>query len=154
MPCVFCEIAEGKRDRGRVFRKTRFSVSILDAHPLARGHSLVIPLKHYENLMEMPASERAALINDVAATQKLLFHAFGLQGMDLRQHYRPFLPESFLKVNHVHFHLLPRSLDDEIFTHATFKETRLRKKLGEKQAQSLVKKIRAAARMRGAPRMR
>ncbi len=39
-------------------------------------------------------------------------------GCDIRQHCKPFLPESRLKVNHVHFHVLPREFQDELFLHS------------------------------------
>ena len=36
-------------------------------------------------------------------------------GVDVRQNYRPFKPQSPLKVNHVHFHVLPRSEGDYLY---------------------------------------
>jgi diadenosine tetraphosphate (Ap4A) HIT family hydrolase len=37
------------------------------------------------------------------------------EGVDVRQNYRPFLAPSKLKVDHVHFHVLPRTNEDELY---------------------------------------
>jgi diadenosine tetraphosphate (Ap4A) HIT family hydrolase len=36
-------------------------------------------------------------------------------GCDIRQNFRPFIKQNQLKIDHVHFHLLPRTLEDEMF---------------------------------------
>lgn len=37
-------------------------------------------------------------------------------GCDVRQNYRPFLPQGRVKIDHLHFHVLPRTNEDELFT--------------------------------------
>jgi histidine triad (HIT) family protein len=50
--CVFCGIAAGDIP-GRIVHETDGAVAFLDANPLARGHTLVIPRDHFERLDDL-----------------------------------------------------------------------------------------------------
>ena len=52
-------------------------------------------------------------------------------GCDIRQHCRPFLPEGRTKVNHVHFHLIPRTFKDELYARSQVCEEGIFKQLPE-----------------------
>ena len=56
--CVFCQIARGKRPASLIYEDERV-MAFLDARPVTEGHTLVIPKKHYENILEIPDSELA-----------------------------------------------------------------------------------------------
>lgn len=51
--CVFCKIIKGEIKADIVEDSDNFIV-MNDAHPVAEGHCLVIPKKHYEVIFEMP----------------------------------------------------------------------------------------------------
>lgn len=36
-------------------------------------------------------------------------------GCDIRSNYRPFMKQNWVKVDHLHFHLQPRELEDELY---------------------------------------
>jgi hypothetical protein len=36
-------------------------------------------------------------------------------GCDVSQHYRPFIPDNAFKVSHLHIHIRPRYLDDDLY---------------------------------------
>ena len=44
--CVFCEIAKGKIPCNKIYEDKEF-LAFLDIRPLNKGHTLVIPKKHY-----------------------------------------------------------------------------------------------------------
>lgn len=91
------------------------SASVIFSDPrLVRGHLLVIPNRHAEKLSELSPEERRDLLELAIDFQRRIMENLA-SGCDLEQHCRPFLPEGRLKVNHVHIHLLPRELDDEIY---------------------------------------
>ncbi len=142
MACPFCEIVAGIKKQHVVAENTH-ALAVLDHLPLVEGHTLVIPKKHYENLMEMPREELCSLILHVAETEKAVLEATGAGGADVRQHYRPFIPEGPLKVNHVHFHVIPRNPDDELYK-KMLNEIPLRKKPSEREFEAVAKKIKAA----------
>ena len=47
--CIFCKLANGIFDTNTVYEDENFRV-ILDIAPAAKGHCLVLPKKHFENL--------------------------------------------------------------------------------------------------------
>jgi len=135
--CVFCKIASGK-EKAHVLSETINTVSLLDSHPKARGHALVVPKKHFETLWEMPAEVRCELYDEAAKVGEAVMHATGATGLDVIQHYWPFVPEIQLKKAHAHVHLIPRDKNDAIF-----KKPGIRLGLSEQQLTETAEKIRA-----------
>jgi len=58
--CIFCSIADGEVP-GEIVYEDEDVLAFLDANPLARGHTLVIPRSHHETLAELPADLGAAV---------------------------------------------------------------------------------------------
>jgi len=77
------------------------------------GHVLVIPKRHVEKLSELSKEEREELLNETITIEEKLLTK--VSGVDISQHYRPFIPENPLKVDHLHVHLRPRELNDELY---------------------------------------
>ena len=106
MACIFCEIASGGIN-AHVIEESDLAIAFLDAFPLARGHSLVVPRAHRERMEEMGEAECAAtfeLARRVAARIRRLHgdalvavHNGKLAGQE---------------VGHVHVHIIPRSARD------------------------------------------
>lgn len=111
MPCPFCTIDEIKT---RTLEEGNLIRVVLSNPRLTPGHLLVIPKRHAEALWELNAEEERALFETAIKYQKRIVEKFST-GCDLRQNYRPFLPESEVKVNHMHLHLVPRNFEDELY---------------------------------------
>ena len=47
--CIFCKIANGEIPSRTLYEDERYRV-ILDMGPATRGHALVLPKEHFENL--------------------------------------------------------------------------------------------------------
>src|SRR3989338_6153507 len=88
---------------------------ILSNPYLLVGHCLVIPIEHYECLDEIPNNICIELFFETRNVARLLRERLGASGIDIRHNFRPFLRESQYKVNHLHFHVIPRELDDELY---------------------------------------
>lgn len=56
--CVFCSIVEGTAPAERVY-EDEFVVAIMDIHPAATGHVLVIPKTHSQDLWTSKARTRS-----------------------------------------------------------------------------------------------
>ncbi len=110
--CVFCEIASRHGDR--ILREYEFVFVMFSDPRLMPGHLLVIPRRHAEKLSELSADEKTELFKIVEQYEEKLLRS-GAPGCDIRSHYRPFMPESRLKVDHLHIHLLPRAFGDELY---------------------------------------
>ncbi len=110
--CPFCKILQEKGSR--FFKEHEYSFVIFSDPRLVPGHLLVIPKRHAERLAELSLPEKAELLSLVETYEEKILKA-GAAGCDIRQNYRPFLKPSALKVNHMHFHLLPRENEDVLF---------------------------------------
>ena len=140
MPCAFCDIASGKL-KAAIVSKSRFAVAFLDKYPVVEGHCLVVPKKHYESLWALPEKELTDFIKLVSKVQRLICDNLNYEGTDLRQHYRPFLLETELVKRHVHFHIIPRTFNDQIFQKSLKHHESLRTKPVLVKLRKVAKKI-------------
>ncbi|CAI9831510.1 MAG: HIT family protein [Nitrosopumilus sp.] len=100
--CPFCGIAGG-RIPARIVRRTRLSVSFLDASPLARGHVLAVPSSHRERIQDMTEEECSDLFGLV---RSLASGTDSIHGSTLVAVHNG--PGAGQEVPHVHVHLVPR----------------------------------------------
>lgn len=61
--CIFCKIIEGDVKADILDDSNDNFIVINDSNPVAEGHCLVIPRKHYETLLDMPASLGGELLS-------------------------------------------------------------------------------------------
>jgi len=108
--CIFCNIKKEE-----IIAETKFCYVIPDKYPVSRGHILVVPKNHCENIVQIPDKELFDIIKTIKIMEKKMLENLKVKGIDLRQNYRPFVPEGKLRKNHVHFHLIPRSFEDLIY---------------------------------------
>jgi diadenosine tetraphosphate (Ap4A) HIT family hydrolase len=109
MPCPFCNIVELKY---RLLEEGDDFIIILSNPRLMPGHTLVIPKRHIRKPSEMSAEERKNLFNATLKWQDKITSVLST-GCDVRQNYRPFIKENQLKIDHVHYHLIPREFEDK-----------------------------------------
>jgi histidine triad (HIT) family protein len=107
MHCIFCDIVSGKRDGYFIYEDADL-VAFLDKYPIDKGHSLVVPKKHYEKITDMEPVEVGNLfakipyiVNKVlAATKADAFSIAQNNGRAAKQ-----------IIPHVHIHIIPRYND-------------------------------------------
>ena len=130
--CVFCNY-----DKSKAIRESENSFTILSDPYLLKGHCLVVPKNHYENILEVPEDILIELIKEVKEVERLLLERFGASGADIRQNYRPFQKENDLKVNHLHFHIIPREFEDELYKESMVYEKYVFKELDDKTLEEM-----------------
>jgi len=106
MDCIFCKIVNGEIP-AKVIDETEKSLAFLDAFPLTKGHSIVIPKNHYEKMQEIPPEENAELFETVS---RVLSKVDKLTNATLVALHNG--KDSGQEVPHVHIHLIPRSKED------------------------------------------
>ena len=111
MECPFCfvikEISEPIYEGKEVY--------VMLSNPrVVPGHTLIIPRRHIEKPAELTSSERKELFDTVILFQEKIISKIS-SGCDVRENYRPFVPQSRLKIDHIHFHLIPRELNDDLY---------------------------------------
>lgn len=106
--CIFCSIVSGQQPGAQVYRDDNFLV-IMDKYPINKGHTLVIPKKHYENLLQMPTAEVSRLYTIVPIVAKAVVSAVDADGFNVGQNNGIAANQI---VPHVHVHIVPRFIDD------------------------------------------
>jgi len=132
--CRFC-----LGDNDIIVREGENIKTILSNPYLIKGHSLVMPKIHRERLSMYPSKVYSELMNEVVYIQELLMEKLNALGCDIKSNYRPFLPESDLKVDHLHFHIIPLFPNDKLSNKLDRKDNY--KKLFSKLEDSLIKKL-------------
>lgn len=106
--CIFCKIAKGEIPAEKIKESDNF-FAIRDKYPHAKGHSLVIPKKHFVTSLDIPnklGDELLKMIKDVASD--LLDEKYG-DGFNVLQNN---LEVAGQVVMHAHFHIIPRKEKD------------------------------------------
>ena len=86
------------------------------------GHLLVTPKRHVEQPWNLTEAELKEIFSHIHELQKRITETLGT-GCDIRQNYRPFMKQGRLKVDHLHFHLLPRTFQDDLYERSMKYET-------------------------------
>ena len=116
MDCIFCKIIS-KEIPAKILYEDDDSLSFLDAFPVAKGHTLVVPKKHFAKIQDMPSDLNQKLFDSV---HKMINKVDALEGSTLVAVHNG--KESGQEVPHVHVHLIPRSVTDSAGpVHSMFK---------------------------------
>ena len=106
--CIFCKLANGVFPTRVVYEDETFTV-IMDNGPVTKGHSLILPKEHYDNIYELPdevASKALVLAKKMAVHMKQVLKA---DGFNVIQNNEPVAGQT---VFHFHMHLIPRYEND------------------------------------------
>ena len=106
MDCIFCKIIS-KEIPAKILYEDEDTIAFLDAFPVAKGHTLVIPKQHYVKIQDLPSEINEKLFNTV---HKMIPKVDSLQGSTLVAIHNG--KDSGQEVPHVHVHLIPRSNSD------------------------------------------
>ncbi|MFY9301127.1 MAG: HIT domain-containing protein [Candidatus Nitrosotenuis sp.] len=135
MDCIFCKIVSGQI-KARTVMETENSLAFLDAFPLTKGHTLVIPKKHYEKIQQMPQRDNADLFETV---HRVIAKVDALTGATLIAIHNG--KNAGQEIPHVHVHLIPRSQDDSASAvHRMFEK---RPNLSDKEFDQLLSQIKS-----------
>jgi len=102
--CTFCAIASGRIQSSKVYDGSN-SMAFLDINPRNPGHTLVIPKRHYETILDMSGTEAGRLFEDVRRIAAMVKNGTKAQGISISQSNGKAAGQV---VPHVHFHIIPR----------------------------------------------
>lgn len=109
--CIFCKIIE-KSIPSKVLFENDKNLAFLDIFPISKGHTIVIPKNHYNNLEEIPNNELSELFEIVKKVSILLHKKLKVDGYNILQNN---FRAAGQVVNHFHVHIIPRSNEDGKF---------------------------------------
>lgn len=133
MDCIFCKIIK-KEIPAKIIAETEKSLAFMDAFPLTKGHSLVIPKTHYEKVQDISSEDNADLFETVRRTIGKVDKITNATLVAIHNG-----KESGQEIPHVHIHLIPRSPQDSAGpVHSMFHKA---EKLSESEINELYNKL-------------
>lgn len=133
--CIFCKIASGKIP-SRVVAQNERAMALLDAFPLAAGHTLVIPKQHYAKVQEMGREDAMGLFEIAWQVSGAVEAGSGVNASTIAIHNGR---EAGQEIPHVHVHIVPRKQGDGAGAiHSMFKN---KPKLSPDEMDSVCEKI-------------
>lgn len=102
--CIFCKIIKGDIPSNAIYEDDDFKV-ILDVGPVAEGHSLILPKKHYQDFYELPEELAVKTIKLAKKLVPQITEALKCDGFNILQNNKEVADQS---VPHYHMHLIPR----------------------------------------------
>jgi histidine triad (HIT) family protein len=108
--CIFCAIALGEGP-AQVVDSDDQTVAFMDINPATRGHALVIPRSHTENLFDIDQED---LLATVRAAQRLAERMREILEPDGINVLNSAGRAAWQSVFHFHLHVIPRYDDDPL----------------------------------------
>lgn len=108
--CLFCGIANGSIPSATVFENNEFRV-ILDKFPASKGHTLIIPKEHSDDIYDIDGVSAGKLFAMATIVAKSLSKVLGCDGINIMQNNGASAGQT---VNHFHIHIIPRYAGDDL----------------------------------------
>ena len=109
--CIFCNIVRNEVP-SKIIYEDNDTLAFLDIYPISEGHTIVIPKKHYENIEVIPEEKLINVVKTVKLLAKILHSKLNFEGYNILQNN---FRAAGQVVQHFHFHIIPRTLDDSRF---------------------------------------
>lgn len=109
--CIFCSIINGDIPCAKVFENEHV-LAFLDISQVTKGHTLVIPKVHKENIYELTPEIAGNLFEAVPEIARAVKQEFNPVGLNILNNNGEAAGQS---VFHYHMHLIPRHGDDDGF---------------------------------------
>jgi histidine triad (HIT) family protein len=102
--CIFCKIIEGTIPSAKIYEDEHV-LAFMDIMPVTKGHALLIPKTHRENVYDLTEEEAARMFSVVPKIANALKDEFKPAGMNLLQNNGAHAGQA---VFHSHLHFIPR----------------------------------------------
>ena|SRR3989344_536606 len=102
--CIFCKIAKGEVPSEKFYEDKDF-FAFLDIHPKSKGHAILTPKVHFENIFDAKENELLKLGEALKKVSNILKQKYGCDGVNLINNSGKVAGQ---EINHFHFHIIPR----------------------------------------------
>lgn len=107
--CLFCKIVNHDIP-SKIIYENDSVIGILDISQTTKGHTLIIPKMHVENILECPTDVLNEVFNAVSLVGNHLVKALNADGMNVLSNVNEVAGQTIM---HFHVHLIPRyGVDD------------------------------------------
>lgn len=107
--CIFCKLANGEISTRTLYEDEAFRV-IMDASPATKGHALILPKEHADNLYELPDETAGKVMVLAKKMANRMKEKLSCDGFNLVQNNGEIAGQTIF---HFHLHLIPRYNDDK-----------------------------------------
>ena len=108
--CIFCAIVEGSAPQQRIY-EDEHAVAFMDINPATRGHVVVIPRAHSDNLLDVSEEDLAATMAAVRRLVERMNETIEPDGFNILNNMGR---AAWQSIFHFHVHVIPRYVDDPL----------------------------------------
>ena len=108
--CIFCMIAEGQIPSHKIYEDD-VCVAFLDLSQANIGHTLIVPKKHFSNIIDLDNDVAGHLFSVTSKLTKAISKAFNVSDFNILNNCGEVAGQT---VHHFHIHIIPRKLNDNI----------------------------------------
>lgn len=102
--CIFCEIIKGNIPSTKIYEDNDV-IAILDIAQTTKGHTLVMPKKHFDSILDVDKDTLGKLINVTQDLSKKITTNLQANGFNLLVNTNEVAGQT---VKHLHIHIIPR----------------------------------------------
>jgi diadenosine tetraphosphate (Ap4A) HIT family hydrolase len=106
MNCIFCNLPST-----RIASQNELALLFDDAYPVSPGHCLVIPRRHVSSWFEITSQEQIAMLELLVVARQRVEQTYHPSGYNIGINDGPAAGQT---IPHLHMHLIPRYLGDQI----------------------------------------
>jgi histidine triad (HIT) family protein len=108
--CIFCKIARKELPCYKIYEDKEI-LAFLDRTPVNPGHTLIIPKKHYETILDTDEETLRKLIIVIKRISKAIYEGLKLEGFAIGINQFKVGGQA---VPHLHIHIMPRHKEDGV----------------------------------------
>lgn len=108
--CIFCKLSNGDIPTNALYEDEIVKV-IFDLNPASKGHVLIIPKEHFDNIYSMDDETAAHVFQIAVKVAKAMKEALHCDGLNIVQNNGEAAGQT---VFHFHMHVIPRYVGDTV----------------------------------------
>ncbi len=108
--CIFCKVVAGEIP-GEIVDSDDRTITVMDINPATRGHVVVIPRDHTENLLAVSEEDLAATMAAVRRMVERMQSTLAPAGFNVLNNMGR---AAWQSIFHFHVHVIPRYADDPL----------------------------------------
>lgn len=112
MDCIFCKIVKGEAPCYKIY-ENEYTLAFLSIGNEAEGHTLVIPKRHCESILDCDSETLSHMMDTVKLVSEHYVDDCGYGGVNVLNASGAAAQQS---VPHLHFHIIPRKENDGMDT--------------------------------------
>ncbi|MBT3230664.1 HIT family protein [Candidatus Uhrbacteria bacterium] len=102
--CIFCKIINGEVPSYKIYEDDE-TFAFLNIHPMSKGHVLIVPKNHAEDLAHGSEGDSVAIMKTLHKIAPKVIEALGATGYNLGMNHGKIAGQ---EVFHTHLHVIPR----------------------------------------------